>query len=187
MFDASEFYKDKALSSSKIIKHLDLKEDSYALVTCHRAENTDDKKNLEAILTALEEISTHTRVVFPLHPRTKKSIENFDLTNLLAKFTVLEPLPFFDMLKLEQKAKVILTDSGGIQKEAFFYGVPCITMRPETEWIETIDTGWNKLTGADKEKILEAFSNLKDGKKNVYPYGDGTASNKILQTLTNLI
>ena len=187
MFDISKFYKDKALSSSKIFKHLDLKEKSYALVTCHRAENTDNKKNLEAILTALDEISTHTRVILPLHPRTKKSIENFKLTNLLAKLSVLDPLPFFDMLMLEQKAKVIITDSGGIQKEAFFYDVPCITMRSETEWIETIDTGWNKLTGADTDNILKAFSSLEDGKKNIYPYGDGTASNKILRTLINLL
>ena len=106
------------------------------------------------------------------------------MLDFLKDVIVTEPLPFMDMVVLEQHAKAILTDSGGVQKEAFFYGTPCITMRDETEWIETVELGWNKIVGADKNKILSAANSLSYGEVNTTPYGDGQASRKILEVLS---
>jgi UDP-GlcNAc3NAcA epimerase len=122
-------------------------------------------------------------VIFPLHPRTKKLIESFGLHALLTQLIVTEPLPFLDMVALEQDALLILTDSGGVQKEAYFYGVPCVTMRDETEWVETVQLGWNKLTGANAEAIISSVDQyLKQGPapSATQPYGNGHASKQIL-------
>lgn len=190
MYDVALYYGDRARSESKILDRLNLKEKGFALATCHRAENTDDARNLEQILSALSEISSaRLPVVLSLHPRTRKKVEDFGLGRLLTGLTVTEPLPFMDMIALEQAAKVILTDSGGVQKEAFFQGVPCVTMREETEWTETVDLGWNKLTGADASKIKDAvFTVLRDGNaaSAKHPYGSGVSAeatiNCILQS-----
>ena len=112
----------------------------FALATCHRAENTDDPKRLSEIVSALAEVSRQMPVVLPLHPRTRKLIADNGLEDKLGSVIVAEPIPFLDMVALEQAARVILTDSGGVQKEAFFYGVPCVTMRDETEWVETLES-----------------------------------------------
>jgi UDP-GlcNAc3NAcA epimerase len=111
-------------------------------------------------------------------------IENSDLQHHLKSVTLVDPLPFLDMVRLEQSAKAILTDSGGVQKEAFFYGVPCVTMRDETEWIETVNSGWNTLTGADTDAIVNAF--LASGtlhKTLISPFGDGNAAELCLRTI----
>ncbi|MEN5091729.1 UDP-N-acetylglucosamine 2-epimerase (non-hydrolyzing) [Pseudomonas protegens] len=185
MYDVALYYRDRARSNSRILDTLGLSEKGFALATCHRAENTDSPERLNAILSALAAISTELPVVLPLHPRTRKLVNDHKLQHLLEKLTIVEPLAFLDMVALEQAAKVILTDSGGVQKEAFFYQVPCITMRDETEWVETVALGWNHVVGASEARILNAFAQLKDGQNGDQsaPYGNGSASQAIIKHL----
>ncbi len=185
MYDVALYYRERARQNSQILKTLDLTEKNFALATCHRAENTDSRERLSGILSALADIARELPVVLPLHPRTRKLIVEFELAHLLEPLRVVEPLAFLDMVALEQAAKVILTDSGGVQKEAYFYRVPCITMRDETEWVETVELGWNQLVGASYEKIMTAFNELADGRTDDQsaPYGSGFASRIILEEL----
>ena len=186
MYDVALYYKDKAAQSSDILERLNLQKQNFILATCHRAENTDDPLRLKEILTALAKISSLYKVIFPLHPRTKKMIENLGLGDYLHSLTLVDPLPFLDMVALEQSAKVILTDSGGVQKEAFFYRVPCITMRDETEWVETVLQGCNCLTGASQKNIVNAFEkmvNFSFDQIKSSPYGSGNASTEICKTI----
>ncbi|MFB4248032.1 non-hydrolyzing UDP-N-acetylglucosamine 2-epimerase [Pseudomonas idahonensis] len=185
MYDVALYYRDRARNSSQILKTLNLPEKGFALATCHRAENTDSPERLNEILGALSSIAAQLPVVLPLHPRTRKLISDHKLEHLLQELTIVEPLAFLDMVALEQAAKVILTDSGGVQKEAFFYQVPCITMRDETEWVETVALGWNHIVGASKTRILEAFAQLSNGQQNDLsaPYGSGNASHLIIRHL----
>ncbi|WP_192982323.1 non-hydrolyzing UDP-N-acetylglucosamine 2-epimerase [Pseudomonas sp. EggHat1] len=186
MYDVALYYRERARANSRILQTLGLVEKGYALATCHRAENTDDFARLEGIVSALAEIARDIPVVLPLHPRTKKLLEQYGLERYLANLTVVEPLPFLDMVALEQAAKVILTDSGGVQKEAFFYQVPCITLRDETEWVETVELGWNQLVGASRSAILQSYASLADAPVGDHgtPYGKGFASRLILEELT---
>ena len=185
MYDVALYYRERARVGSCILQSLCLKENHYALATCHRAENTDDPIRLKGIVSALAQIARDMPVVFPLHPRTRKMLTQFGLDQYLAALTVVEPLPFLDMVALEQAAWVILTDSGGVQKEAFFYRVPCITMRDETEWVETLAHGWNQLVGAKPGSILEAYAGAEARRAVVseQPYGDGRAAARILVEL----
>jgi UDP-GlcNAc3NAcA epimerase len=186
MYDVALFYRDHARQQSTILNDLNLPSGGFALTTCHRAENTDDPKRLGGILSALAEVAKQLPVVLPLHPRTRKLIGEYGLSHHLAALIVTEPLPFLDMVALEQTARVILTDSGGVQKEAFFYGVPCITMRDETEWVETVDLGWNRLAGASSTSIISAVIDImQDCRKtiNSTPYGQGRAASDILACL----
>ncbi len=186
MYDVALFYGDRAREQSSILKTLDLKPGNFALATCHRAENTDDPNRLKSIFSALAEIADQLPVVLPLHPRTHKLINDYGLTHLLANLTITSPLAFLDMVALEQASRVILTDSGGVQKEAFFYGVPCITMRDETEWLETIELGWNHLVGVSTQSILSAVKqSMQNPPKSVSatPYGMGRTANDILASL----
>lgn len=185
MYDVALYYRERARTSSRILETLNLEEKGFALATCHRAENTDDPARLEGIIRALAEIASDMSVVLPLHPRTRKLLKQFGLEQHLAALTVVEPLAFLDMVALEQAAKVILTDSGGVQKEAFFYRVPCITMRDETEWIETVELGWNVLVGASYKEILKAAQGEFFKEKAVVgaPYGAGDAAAKTLRAM----
>ncbi len=188
MYDVALFYKEKASAQSNILERLKLEPKNFALATCHRAENTDDPSKLKEILAALAEISDECKVVLPLHPRTKKMIYSLGLGDYLHSLVVVDPLPFLDMVTLEQSAKVILTDSGGVQKEAFFYRVPCITMREETEWVETVVQGGNCLVGASQKKILNAFESMVNSASNDaqgHPYGYGDASSKLCQLMND--
>jgi UDP-GlcNAc3NAcA epimerase len=186
MYDVALFYKDKAKLKSKCLKTLGLKEGKFALATCHRAENTDNLDRLKEILDGLNEISSSLPVIFPVHPRTRKLVKKFGLEKKLESLRVTDPLPFLDMIALEQAARVILTDSGGVQKEAFFYKVPCITMRDETEWVETVRLGWNTVAGASRDRILSAaFLPIRRHVEVPLPYGDGKASEKIVATLSS--
>ncbi|MFM8700871.1 MAG: non-hydrolyzing UDP-N-acetylglucosamine 2-epimerase, partial [Hyphomicrobiales bacterium] len=183
MYDVALFYRNRARQSSVILQVLGLTARSFVLATCHRAENTDDPERLSSILSALTEIADELPVVLPLHPRTRKLIDDYGLMPLLGKLTLTEPLSFLDMVALEQASQIILTDSGGVQKEAFFYGVPCITMRDETEWVETVDLGWNQLVGASKPSILSAATELMRKPPtgtSAKPYGTGEAAIHIL-------
>ncbi|WFC63045.1 UDP-N-acetylglucosamine 2-epimerase (non-hydrolyzing) [Pseudomonas sp. REST10] len=185
MYDVALYYRERARVGSSILQVLGLREKAFALATCHRAENTDDPLRLEGIVSALAQIACDVPVVLPLHPRTRKLLNQFGLERYLSDLTVVEPLSFLDMVALEQAARVILTDSGGVQKEAFFYRVPCITMRDETEWVETVELGWNRLVGAEQARILEAYAALAAGSADVSgrPYGDGRAAARILALL----
>ena len=183
MYDVALFYRDQARQQSKIMQDLGLTPGGFALATCHRAENTDDPKRLGEILAGLAEVAAQQPLVLPLHPRTRKLISEYGLSHHLTAIVVSEPLPFLDMMALEQAARVILTDSGGVQKEAFFYGVPCITMRDETEWVETVDLGWNRLVGASSSSIISAVIEIMQSCRegvNSTPYGRGRAAKDIL-------
>ncbi len=186
MYDVSRYYREKAKSQSSILSDLNLVESEYALATCHRAENTDNLFRLTEIVSALGSLAESLPVVLPLHPRTRKLIAEHDLTHLLGAVRIVEPIPFLDMVALEQASQLILTDSGGVQKEAYFYGVPCITMRDETEWVETVTIGWNKLVGANRKAILAAAQTaMKDQPpaQSENPYGDGHAAESIVASL----
>jgi len=186
MYDVALFYKKVAAERSKIRQQLGIEGGPFALATCHRAENTDDTARLTEILKGLSAISREMPVILPLHPRTRKIIDQYGLQGLLDQIIVIEPLAFLDMVTLEQTASVILTDSGGVQKEAFFYGVPCITMRDETEWVETVELGWNTLVGASAAAIEQAFMESKNITEPQAPvYGEGKAAQKILNNLMN--
>jgi UDP-GlcNAc3NAcA epimerase len=188
MYDVSLFFREIARHQSRFPHSLGLSERGYLLATCHRAENTDDPARLTEILAALDQIAVDLPVVLPLHPRTKNQIAAFQLTPYLNRLIVIDPLSFLDMQRLEQGALAILTDSGGVQKEAFFYGVPCVTMRDETEWVETVTLGWNSLVGASSEKILAAVSRLRDTPPpppSTAPYGEANAAELICQILAH--
>lgn len=186
MFDAALYYADRAEQRSDIRKRLSLIDGEYVLATCHRAESTDSKDALSAIVDALAEIATLHTVIFPMHPRTRKAITAFGFEDRLGAVRVIDPVSFLDMVALERNARVILTDSGGVQKEAFFYGVPCVTMRDETEWVETVVAGRNHLAGRSAERIRAAFAAAiaQPVDRNVpRPYGNGDAAKRIEASL----
>ncbi|KGK87228.1 UDP-N-acetylglucosamine 2-epimerase [Desulfosporosinus sp. HMP52] len=182
MYDAFLYNLELAKERSTILQTLNLDPKSYILCTIHRAENTDDPARLTQILKALAKISTP--VVLPLHPRTRKIVQELGLSSLLEKVKVLEPVGYLDMITLEAQSQKLLTDSGGVQKEAYFAAVPCITMRDETEWVETVEVGWNRLTGADEEKILEAVEKFSPPADRPGIFGDGQAAEHIVATLS---
>ncbi len=176
-----------ARKRSTILEDLDLEPKTYLLTTIHRPYNTDIPENLQNILSAFAEIGEV--IVFPAHPRTTKKIDALESAfpqGVVPENTKMSaPVGYLDMLVLEENARMILTDSGGMQKEAYFFGVPCITLRPETEWVETLKDGWNIIGGTDVRTILEAYELLRDSSPGNRPtlYGDGRASLKILKYL----
>ena len=180
MQDAALFYAQRSAEKSDVVKRLGL--DTFVLCTIHRAENTDDLNRLRNIADALAEIHRDTPVVCPLHPRTRKLAAEKGV-NL--PFTVIDPVGYFDMIELLKHCKAVVTDSGGLQKEAYFFSKPCITLRDETEWTELIDAGCNRLAGAGREKILNCWSTLAQQKADFESrlYGDGHAAEKIVDTL----
>jgi len=193
MYDSILYYSKIAENKSPILHDLNLvnpqsaiRNPQYYLATLHRAENTDDPKKLKSIFRALNEIGEKTPVILPLHPRTKKMMKVYHLFSKFKNIKFIEPVSYLDMLKLEKNAKAILTDSGGIQKEAYWLRVPCFTLREETEWVETINGGWNVLTGTEVKRILREVGRLEKRRK--YPkgrkiYGNGKASQKIVKIL----
>ena len=186
MYDVAVNFAAIAQRKSDILNILGLKERDFILATCHRAENTDDLNRLTHILRALSAIAQKSKLVLPVHPRTKKVIEKSGMEHYLQNIIITQPVSYLDMVMLEKNAKAIITDSGGVQKEAFFYEVPCITTRDETEWEETVEYGWNILTGADFEKIMHAYDNMHNRTmKPCQPYGDGHAAEKILEKMLN--
>lgn len=178
-------FQNLALSKTKenILLEYNLQSKKYILTTFHRAENVDNKERLTGILTALETIHTQYKlpIVFPIHPRTEKMINLFGLST--EGISVLTPQGYLSFLQLEENAKVILTDSGGLQEEGCILGTPCLTLRENTERPETVTVGANTLVGTNKDDILRTFSSIDDNKLWVNPYGDGDAAEKILDTL----
>jgi UDP-GlcNAc3NAcA epimerase len=150
--------------TSRILERLQLERGSYSLATVHRAENTDDSDRLLAIVSAMHTVGQTTPVIWPMHPRTRARLEVLGAKLPgEGRVRVIEPLAYHDMLTLEQHARVILTDSGGVTTEAFWLGVPCVTLRDETEWTETVETGWNTLVGADTNRIVDAAGQARRG------------------------
>jgi UDP-GlcNAc3NAcA epimerase len=184
MYDAMLMFQERAAKRSSVLPRLGLDDSPYVLATVHRAENTDDPVRLEAIIEGLRNVAETHRVILPLHPRTRARIK--DLPRLETKrLEIIEPVGFLDMIRLEMAARVIATDSGGVQKEAFFHRVPCVTLRNETEWTELVDLGWNRvipplnaasIAGAVRDACgtLGAAGN---------PFGDGHAAERIAEAL----
>lgn len=184
MYDSVLSFGDVARQSSKILEKLALRPGSYLLATVHRAYNTDSPEALCSILTAFSEIKE--TIVFPIHPRTKHSLSGLDGALDLSQMThvqSIKPVSYLDMLMLEQNARVILTDSGGVQKEAYFFGIPCITLRPETEWTETVESGWNVVVGTNQSDILDAVQTIKPPKARGLDFGGGKAASRIVKIL----
>ncbi len=183
MYDSVLQFAPFARQKSTIMTDLGLKSKGYLLATLHRPYNTDVPENLLNILTAFNKIEKP--VVFAVHPRTKHKIDELDgafqTKGKTKNIITIEPIGYLDMLSLEENAHLILTDSGGMQKEAYFMGVPCVTLRPETEWVETVKAGWNVVVGADREKIVNAVSSFKSPEKRPDLYGDGRAGERILE------
>jgi UDP-N-acetylglucosamine 2-epimerase len=165
---------------SSILSTLGLGGRSYYLATVHRAVNTDDPKRLGEIFRALDELASRgARVIFPMHPRTKQALAKLPFLRAHPGLVLIDPVSYYDMLILERHACAILTDSGGVQKEAFLLRVPCVTLREETEWPETVEWGWNRLAGTRPDEILEAISQFESKDREGTPppiYGDGRAA-----------
>ena len=183
MLDASLFYRGLAATrpeAERLLPKLGLP-GGFRLLTLHRAENTDDRSRLAAIVAAINEASDQP-VVFPVHPRTRKRLEAEGLA-FASHVRTVDPVGFLDMIDLEASSSCIVTDSGGVQKEAFFFGKPCVTLRDSTEWVETVESGWNRLAGADRGAILAALSSAAPGRAGTSPYGRGRAGEAILASL----
>jgi UDP-N-acetylglucosamine 2-epimerase (non-hydrolysing) len=184
MVDAQRDCLRIAEEKSRILKSLKRKDKDYFLATVHRASNTDDRNNLAAIVMALEALSD---VVFPCHPRTEKYLKDFGLWQGLAdRINLIKPVGYLDMLLLEKSAKKIITDSGGVQKEAYLLGVPCITLRDGTEWVETVEDGWNILVGPNREEIVDAARGFEPDHERQDVFGKGDASARIAELVVKL-
>lgn len=184
MYDVALHFARAADGHGELLTQLGVAPQGYALATCHRAETTDDAALLGGVVQGLAEIARDLPVVLPIHPRTRGKLVEFGLMDRLAGVKLIEPVSYLDMVTLERNAAVIVTDSGGIQKEAFFYRVPCVTTRRETEWVETVDAGWNVLVGTDSQAMVSAVAARGQLKRlDVQPYGDGSAADRILDLL----
>jgi UDP-GlcNAc3NAcA epimerase len=190
MFDAVLQFAEIAEERSTILERLKLKSKTFLLATVHRAYNTDVPENLRSLLSSFAEIGE--TVVFPVHPRTRQKINELDGTfagqHGRSDVRMIEPVGYLDMLTLEKHARLILTDSGGMQKEAFFFGVPCVTLRPETEWSETVEAGWNIIAGVEPGEIKRAVTKSDwPAEPPAQAFGDGRAAQKIVALLADEI
>ena len=183
MFDVALLFAEKAEKESKILNDIKLLNKPYVLATIHRAENTDNTERLKQILVGIEHLASTIPVVLPLHPRTKKAIAKNKLS--LSKVRVIPPVGYLDMIMLEKNASLIVTDSGGVQKEAFFHKIPSVTIRDETEWLELVYGEYNQLVIPDSEKIVNTCIKAIGNKLNFDEllYGDGRAAEKIIEGL----
>ncbi len=183
MYDCALYYARKAEDRQDLLKRLNVSPQQYALATIHRAENTDDTDRLRSIFDGLNRVvGTGLPLVIPLHPRTRKMISTLGL-ELNADVRLLTPVSYVDMIVLEKNAKVIVTDSGGVQKEAYFYRVPCVTLRAKTEWMETVESGWNVLVGTEAERIVDAVTRAGKPPRWQNHYGNGDAAGRTLDIL----
>jgi UDP-GlcNAc3NAcA epimerase len=186
MFDAALYYAERSRNRRNIAEQLALEFRGFALATVHRAENTDNPSRLKAILNGLCGLASHLPVVLPLHPRTRRSLANCGLMERAqTHLRLIEPVGYLDMIQLEQQAGIIVTDSGGVQKEAFFFRTPCVTLREETEWTELVEHGYNKLVGCDTETISTAAVGFGHDTLDwdIPLYGDGRAASRIIHFL----
>lgn len=190
MYDNSIFYLDKALKKSTILEELNLKENNFILMTIHRNYNTDNIGQLKKIVSTLIKFCNETseKIVLPLHPRTLKNISQFiskeEMGVFQQKVKIIDPVPFFDMINLEYHSKVIITDSGGVQKEAYFFKKPVLILRSETEWVEIIENGAGRLVKAEINNLLENYHYFQDKTVAFVPiFGDGNAAKTICEKI----
>ena len=196
MYDNSLYFSHIADQKSDIIERLNLQPRGFVLATIHRPANTDNADNLQSIFAALLDIAEQEQIdiVLPLHPRTRKMLPEqlsqalLERINQTPRFKIIEPASFFEIIRLEKNARVVMTDSGGVQKEAFFFETPCVILRPETEWVEIVEAGAGVIADADYQRILDAYRALAGKQVNFPPlFGDAHASEKILQEILNYL
>ena len=180
MYDSLLYYGKIAEQKSRILKNLKLKQKEYILLTLHRPYNVDNIHKLQNIFSALKQ--TKKIIVLPVHPRSRKMIESTN-TIIPENISIIEPLGYLDFIFLQKHSEKIITDSGGIQKEAYLNGIPCITIRPETEWIETVKAGWNVVVGNKKDQLIENCLHFKPSHNRPRYFGDGNSSKKIISIL----
>ena len=191
MYDNSLHFADIAEEKTDIIRRLELVGKPFILATIHRDSNTDHPERLSAIFDALIELSKENQIVLPLHPRTAKllktnlSNEKQTLIFSSANIKLIPPVSFLEMIALERHAQLVMTDSGGVQKEAYFFKKPCIILRPETEWVEIVQTGNAILADADESRIMQAWAHFKDCPPTTFPeiFGDGHAAEFMLKQM----
>ena len=182
MQDAALFYEKKADQNSDILNHRYIKKNEYYLCTLHRAENTNNMDRLASIIKGLNNLPEKYQLVLPIHPRTKQLLNKFKLnTNI----KIIAPVGYFDMIQLIKNSRLVITDSGGLQKEAYFFNKFCITTRNQTEWIELVNHGYNKIVGADSKKIIDSvkYFETRTFYKEIELYGGGNATQKIVKKL----
>ena len=196
MYDNSLYFSNIADQKSDIIERLNLQPRGFVLATIHRPANTDNADNLQSIFAALLDIAEQEQIdiVLPLHPRTRKMLPEQLSQALLERIShtpqmkIIDPASFFEIIRLEKNARVVMTDSGGVQKEAFFFETPCVILRPETEWVEIVEAGAGVIADADYQRILDAYRALSDKQVNFPPlFGDAHASEKILQEILDYL
>ena len=182
MYDAALYYAEKIKTRPSFLEKTGLAGRRFILATIHRAENTDDIEKLSSIIKALDTVSESENVILPIHPRTKKILAD---NGIIPRFTVIDPVGYFEMLELLQNCSAVMTDSGGVQKEAYFFKKQCITLREETEWVELIENGFNTIAGSDFDKIVSAYKKLseKDPDFDIQLYGNGNAAGEIVTNL----
>ncbi|MFW6326974.1 MAG: non-hydrolyzing UDP-N-acetylglucosamine 2-epimerase [Bacteroidota bacterium] len=185
MYDVALYYSKISAGRSSILNDRPDKK-SIILTTIHRQENTDDIQRLTSILDALNELSAEFQIVLPLHPRTRNILKQ---QNIKLKFKPVDPVGYFDIIELLKACSFVVTDSGGLQKESYFFKKQCLVIRDETEWTELVELGYNHLVGSDRQLILEKAGEVKNAKPSFKekPYGDGNAAGKIVTSLTNLL
>ena len=187
MYDASLFFGRQAERNRTILSELALEGRPYVLATIHRQENTDDPLRLKAIFSCFAQIAAENTVVLPLHPRTKHKLAELDMQLDSSPLVVIEPVGYLDMLVLEKNAKLIVTDSGGVQKEAYFNEVPCVTLRDETEWNELVELGWNRLASPASDDLYEyVLAALDTRGRDAELFGGGNASRRIASRLARM-
>lgn len=186
MYDAILWARELAHEESNVLNRVGVTDEEYVLATVHRAGNTDDRDKLRAIVEGLASIPYP--VVVPIHPRTKKQLHEYRLWDFATEhFEIIDPVGYLDFVRLLDGAMRVATDSGGVQKEAFFLDTPCVTLRGETEWVETVEAGWNELVDADPEKIRSAVLREFDPGEKPRPYGDGNAAAAIRRCLSDIV
>lgn len=196
MYDNSLYFSKMADDKCDIIERMGVSSREFILATIHRPANTDNPANLQSIFTALLDIADRDQIdiVLPLHPRTRKMLDVQLTPELLMRvetnnhMRIIEPASFFEIIRLEKNARIVMTDSGGVQKEAFFFQTPCVILRPETEWVEIVEAGAGIISDADYTRIMDAY-NMLVGKEVIFPplFGDGHASEKILKEIVKYI
>jgi UDP-GlcNAc3NAcA epimerase len=189
MYDIAIHYSVIAEKKSSIMDRIQVSPKKYILATIHRAENTDDFTRLNAIFQGLEKVGREIPVVLPLHPRTRQALKSAGLLEKMdGSIRLIDPVGYLDMVMLEKNALLIATDSGGVQKEAFFYRVPCVTLRDETEWVELVDLGWNRVIRPDDSSKIanEILSALDSRGDEGTPYGEGRAAETVFEILSDV-
>lgn len=180
MYDAALYYEDKAQLKSDILRRIGTKK--FVLATIHREENADSPEKLRSIIAGLNEIHKQVPVVVPLHPRTRNILAQ---QYILPNFMIIDPVGYFDMIMLLKNAELVITDSGGVQKEAFFFGKHCITLREQTEWVELVEKGFNVLVGSDSRRLISAFNSfsVQESDFSANLYGNGHAAKTMAEII----